>query len=82
MVVILILILTTVDAFREPEDQVTASVYISMVHLYQKFGRPLLKGKIYCRFNPTCSEYSIFVVKEQGIINGLIMSYERIDSCR
>lgn len=38
------------DSFRAPENQVTVWGYIKIVHLYQWGGRPLLKGRVQCRF--------------------------------
>jgi len=82
IVIILVMFLTIIDVYRKPENQITGSIYISAVHHYQKFGRPLLKGKVVCKFSPTCSEYSIAAVKANGILKGLKFTYERLDSCR
>lgn len=69
------------DSFRAPENQVTAWGYIKSVHLYQWGGRPLLKGRVQCRFQPTCSEYSIAAVETHGIRWGLVLTYKRLSSC-
>ncbi len=79
---ILIFGLTIVfDAMRQPENQLTARVYIGFVHIYQSVGRPLLKGIVACRFRPTCSDYSIQAVKKHGIGRGLVLTFSRIYSC-
>ena len=70
------------DTFRKPESQVTARLYVAGVHLYQAVGRPLLKGHVQCRYNPTCSDYSIEAVQRFGIRRGLIMTEKRIESCQ
>src|ERR1043166_528119 len=70
------------DTFRKPENQITARLYIAGVHLYQAIGHPLLKGHVRCRYNPTCSEYSIEAVQKFGIRRGLVMTEKRIASCQ
>lgn len=79
--VIILISLLLFDSFRKPDDQITAKIYISSVFLYQKLGRPLFKDRIICRYNPSCSNYSINSVREFGIWKGLKMTYERINSC-
>jgi putative membrane protein insertion efficiency factor len=71
-----------VDLARRPEYQLTARVYIGMVHVYQAVGRPLLEGVVACRFRPTCSEYSIRAVERFGTIQGLILTFKRLYSCQ
>ncbi|MSQ96440.1 MAG: membrane protein insertion efficiency factor YidD [Gemmataceae bacterium] len=44
-------------------------------------GRPLLKGKVQCRFEPSCSEYSLQAVEIHGIRRGLVLTYCRLLSC-
>ena len=69
------------DVSRQPEQQLTARVYIGSVHVYQALGRPLLKGKVACRYRPTCSDYSIEAVRQHGTMRGLALTYRRIRSC-
>jgi len=71
-----------VDVSRQPDKQLTARSYIECVHVYQAFGRPLLKGVVACRFRPTCSDYSIEAVKKHGMLRGLVMTFKRIRSCQ
>ena len=56
-----------IDARREPERQLSAGVYVAGVRVYQRVGRPLLHGRVQCRYVPTCSEYSIQAVERRGI---------------
>ena len=74
-------ILAAADALRAPDRQWTARQYVSLVHVYQRVGRPLTGKFIRCRFNPTCSEYSIFAVQRNGIARGLKLTVERLISC-
>jgi putative membrane protein insertion efficiency factor len=69
------------DTVRSPGNQLTSRGYIGFVHLYQEYGRPALAGLVVCRYNPTCSEYSIRAVEKYGIWIGLFMTVKRLASC-
>jgi putative membrane protein insertion efficiency factor len=69
------------DVSRQPERQLAARLYIGSVHVYQTLGRPLLKGRVACRYRPTCSDYSIEAVQRHGTLRGLALTYKRIRSC-
>jgi putative component of membrane protein insertase Oxa1/YidC/SpoIIIJ protein YidD len=69
------------DLSRQPENQLTARVYIGFVHGYQAVGRPLLDGVVACRFRPTCSDYSIESVRRYGTLRGLALTFHRLNSC-
>jgi len=64
-----------------------ASIMIRFIKLYQKtfsFDHGLLKYLYpngFCRFNPTCSEYSIQAIKKYGPIKGFFKSIWRILRC-
>ncbi|HZE68422.1 MAG TPA: membrane protein insertion efficiency factor YidD [Pyrinomonadaceae bacterium] len=70
-----------VDVSRSPANQLTARAYVGCVRVYQAVGRPLLKGKVACRYRPTCSDYSIEAVQQHGTMRGLALTYKRIRSC-
>jgi putative membrane protein insertion efficiency factor len=72
----------TFDSCRAPSRQWTADIYVSAVHLYQEHVSPHLHSVIRCRYNPTCSHYSVTVVQRFGIRRGLVLSAERIWRCR
>jgi uncharacterized protein len=83
LVIYFILIsLVVLDSFRKPANQLTAQLYVAGVHVYQTLGRPLLAGRVECRYAPTCSDYSIQAVQTHGIRRGLILTFTRINSCR
>ena len=67
-------LLVILDTFREPQHQATASVYLGAVEVYQQEGRPLLKGRVQCRYCPTCSVYSTEAVQKYGIRKGLVLT--------
>src|ERR1700704_6453788 len=69
------------DSFRQPPRQVSVRLHVGAVHLYQRFGRPVLRGYVTCRYRPTCSEYSIQAVEKYGIRRGLVVTIRRIASC-
>ena len=80
-ILVAVILLVVLDSLRSPASQVTVPIYVSGVRLYQVLGRPLLKGRIRCRYQPTCSEYSIAAVCEYGIRRGLWLTIKRINSC-
>lgn len=73
--------LALVDASRAPGQQLSARVYIELVRLYQRFGRPMLAGHVRCRYVPSCSTYSIGAVERFGIVRGLWLTMKRLASC-
>ena len=68
---------------------------IRLIRFYQKtafFRHPLLKALFLsdlpagrqvlgCRFQPTCSEYSLQAIEKYGIIRGCLLSLKRIIRC-
>jgi putative membrane protein insertion efficiency factor len=82
LAVFLIGLIFVVDLSGKPENQLTGRVYIGLVRVYQAVGRPLLEGVVACRYRPTCSEYSIEAVRRLGTIRGLVLTFERLNSCQ
>ena len=74
--------LVVADAYQAPANQIGSRVYIAGVHAYQAVGRPLLVGRIQCRYEPTCSEYSVEAVRRFGIRRGLEMTVRRVRACK
>ena len=52
---------------------------IIIIKAYQFLLSPILKTN--CRYLPTCSEYSITVIKEHGLLNGFYYSLKRVLKC-
>ncbi len=77
----LLFLLTIMDATRAPERQILAKAYVETVRLYQELGRPLLMGRVRCRYVPSCSEYSIAAVRRFGISRGLLLTERRLSRC-
>lgn len=78
----MVALLALADSFRSPADQATGRLYVQAVRVYQAWGRPLLKGRVRCRYCPSCSEYSIQAVQTHGIRYGLVLSWNRVFTCR
>jgi putative membrane protein insertion efficiency factor len=79
---VLVMGLTVLDGLRAPDRQLTGPAYIALVHGYQKGGRPLLEGWVRCRFQPTCSNYSIEAVRRHGFTRGIGLTVMRLWRCR
>lgn len=79
---LLLAILLAADTFRRPDKQITGWLYVGAVQIYQFVGSPILEGRVECRYQPTCSEFSIEAVQKHGIRHGLALTYNRLDSCQ
>jgi putative membrane protein insertion efficiency factor len=54
-------------------------LFIFPIRLYQRFLSPLL-GKN-CRFEPTCSHYTVDAIHEWGVLKGISLGIRRILKC-
>jgi putative membrane protein insertion efficiency factor len=81
-VMVLLVLGLTADSLRAPERQFSAGAYVTLVHAYQRFGSPALEGHVRCRYNPTCSRYSVAAVEKYGVRKGLVMTAGRLWRCR
>ena len=50
-----------------------------IVKAYQVIASPLLGAN--CRYNPTCSAYTLEALKKFGIIKGGLLSIKRVAKC-
>lgn len=68
-------------------DNLLVGLAIRCIRLYQTFLSPdhgWLKARFphgYCRFRPTCSEYSIAALQKYGFLKGGLLSVGRILRC-
>jgi putative membrane protein insertion efficiency factor len=53
--------------------------FIILIKIYQNLISPLTPAT--CRFEPTCSKYSIEALKEHGVFKGTKLMVIRIFSC-
>jgi conserved hypothetical protein YidD len=70
------------DALRPPQSQVSVRIFSSAITGYHRYLHPITGSFIHCRYNPTCSNYSVQAVRKYGIAKGGWMSLKRIASCR
>ena len=54
-------------------------IAIALIRGYQRFLSPLLPPG--CRFEPSCSHYSVEALRERGLLKGSILSGWRILRC-
>jgi putative membrane protein insertion efficiency factor len=54
-------------------------VVVGFIRLYQRYISPLLGSN--CRFQPTCSQYTVEAVERYGVLKGLWLGARRISRC-
>ncbi len=81
-VLLLVLLWVAADVSRDPKHQLSARAYLWGIRVYQELGRPVLEGRIKCRYKPSCSEYSSEAVQRYGILAGLLRTADRVGRCR
>ena len=52
---------------------------IKFIKIYKYLVSPMIGPS--CRYQPTCSDYSIEALKNYGFVKGLLLSLKRIMSC-
>ena len=55
------------------------AVVILLIEIYQKAVSPWTPAS--CRYNPTCSSYSIDAFQKHGLWKGFVLTIKRIGSC-
>ena len=55
------------------------AVIILLIKIYQKAVSPWMPAS--CRYNPTCSSYSIDAFQKHGLWKGFVLTLKRIGSC-
>ena len=55
------------------------AMVILLIKIYQKVVSPWTPAS--CRYNPTCSSYSIDAFQKHGLWKGLFLTVKRIGSC-
>ncbi|MDP5045302.1 MAG: membrane protein insertion efficiency factor YidD [Leeuwenhoekiella sp.] len=55
------------------------NILIFPIRLYQKFVSPILPPA--CRYEPTCSHYSVEAIQTHGVFKGMWLAIKRIASC-
>ncbi|MBZ8177277.1 membrane protein insertion efficiency factor YidD [Corynebacterium poyangense] len=65
---------------EEPELRGWTRVLVGAVRFYQNWLSPLKMGPT-CRFEPTCSAYSLIALKRHGALKGTLLTLVRIVKC-
>ncbi len=60
-------------------NKLTSLLFIKLIKVYRITISPWMGAS--CRFNPTCSVYSIEAIEKYGIAKGGFMSIKRILKC-
>lgn len=53
--------------------------FILLIRFYQVVISPLTPAT--CRFEPTCSHYSVEAIQKHGVLKGILLSIKRISKC-
>jgi len=68
--------------WRAPSVQVSAKLLVWAIRGYQMAVSPVLaKCGVHCRYQPSCSEYAVMMLKEYGTIKGIWFAGERLLTC-
>ena len=62
-------------------NKILTNFAIILIKGYQLFISPIIGGRYHCRFIPRCSDYSIEVLKNFGIVKGSYLTIKRILRC-
>lgn len=54
-------------------------LFITLVRIYQRYISPLTPPS--CRYNPTCSQYTVEAIEKHGALKGSLMGLSRIMRC-
>ena len=54
-------------------------IFIGLIKLYQRFISPLLGP--HCRFQPTCSQFTLQAIISHGALKGCWLGAKRIGKC-
>ena len=61
---------------RMLSGKMVGKFFIVLITIYKKFFSPILGSN--CRFQPTCSTYTIVAIKRFGAFHGIILGFKRI----
>ncbi len=60
-------------------NQILKKLVILPIRFYQGAISPLIGPR--CRYQPTCSHYTIQAIQEWGVVKGLWLGIKRVSSC-
>lgn len=56
--------------------------YQNLSPLRKAFTRTVFGSDKYCKFNPTCSQYTYLSINKYGVIKGIVMGIRQFSKCR
>ncbi len=65
--------------FNSAMKKILIVPFLVLIKIYQLFISPLTPAT--CRYQPSCSNYSVEALKKYGIFKGSWLSFKRILSC-
>jgi putative membrane protein insertion efficiency factor len=54
-------------------------LFIGLIQIYRRFLSPMLPPT--CRFEPSCSLYTVQAIEKYGVLKGLFMGIRRVLRC-
>ena len=81
VLVALVVLITLHDWLQPRNREITTFLAVSMIEEYREHVSPRLEGRVFCRFEPTCSKYGLESVREHGAVIGGAKSLWRILRC-
>jgi hypothetical protein len=69
------------DAIVPIERQFATRAAVAAIGQYREHVSPRLRGRVFCRFKPTCSEYGLLAVKKYGAYRGGVKAFWRVARC-
>ncbi len=69
------------DWIQPREREISTRTAVFAIEEYRALISPRLKGRVFCRFKPTCSEYGLESVKKYGAVIGGAKALWRIARC-
>lgn len=83
LIVTAVLILGTAahDAAVPVPREISTRVAIRAIEGYRAIVSPLLRGRVACRFEPTCSVYGLESIRKHGALRGGWKAAARLSRC-
>jgi uncharacterized protein len=56
-----------------------STLLLAPIRLYQRLISPLIPAR--CKYHPSCSEYAVQAIRQQGVMRGLVLAGWRLLRC-
>ena len=81
LLILAIAVVAMHDIAAEPRYSYSARSALAAIDSYRAHISPHLRGRVYCRFTPTCSAYGREVIRKHGLAIGGWLAVKRIARC-